>query len=127
MHEATLLAQLLAQQENGEPYRFVDLAFPIKDSSGKLLGVLGGHLNWDSANQLIMDVEANDGNTDARLSIVSKDGVALIGPDKGTTRFTAAQLADILKAGRGTFAESRAGSVCLPRSMSDRVTANIWD
>ena len=37
-----LLAQLLTQQENGEPYRFVDLAFPIKDSSGKLLGVLGG-------------------------------------------------------------------------------------
>ena len=104
-----LLAQLLTQQENGEPYRFVDLAFPIKDSSGKLLGVLGGHLNWDWASQLIMDVEANDGNTDTRLSIVSKDGVALIGPDKGTTRFSGAQLADILKAGRGTFTEISGG------------------
>ena len=30
VHEATLLAQLLTQQENGEPYRFVDLAFPIR-------------------------------------------------------------------------------------------------
>ena len=109
VHEAVLLASLLTQQENGEPYRFVDLAFPIRDSSGKLLGVLGGHLNWDWANQLIMDVEANDGNTDTRLSIVSKNGVALIGPNKGTSRFSDAQLADILKAGKGTITEISGG------------------
>jgi diguanylate cyclase (GGDEF)-like protein len=105
VHEATLLAQLLAQRENGEPYRFVDLAFPIKDSSGKLLGVLGGHLNWDWASQLIMDVEANDGNTDTRLSIVDKNGVALIGPDRGRARFSGEELASILKARKGAFAE----------------------
>jgi diguanylate cyclase (GGDEF)-like protein len=109
VREAVLLASLLAQRENGEPYRFVDLAFPIRDSSGKLLGVLGGHLNWDWASQLIMDVEANDGNTDTRLSIAGRNGVALIGPDKGTTRFGEAQLAGILKAGKGTFTEISGG------------------
>src|SRR5215470_6981236 len=33
VHEAVLLASLLGPPENGEPYRFVDLAFPVKDSS----------------------------------------------------------------------------------------------
>jgi diguanylate cyclase (GGDEF)-like protein len=96
---------LLGQRENGEPYRFVDLAFPIRDVSGKLLGVLGGHLNWDWASQLIADVEANDGNTDTRLSIIDKNGVALIGPNKGTTRFSGEQFAGILKARKGAFTE----------------------
>jgi diguanylate cyclase (GGDEF)-like protein len=109
VHEAVLLAQLLGQRENGESYRFVDLAFPVKDSSGKLLGVLGGHLNWDWAGQLIGDVEANDGETDTRLSIIDKNGVELIGPDKGTVRFSSEQLAGILKARKGAFAETSDG------------------
>ena len=109
VHEAVLLASLLAQRENGEPYRFVDLAFPIEDSSGKLLGVLGGHLNWDWASQLITDVEDNDGSADTTLSIVSKDGFSLIGPDKEKPRFSGAQLADILKAGKGAFTEISGG------------------
>jgi diguanylate cyclase (GGDEF)-like protein len=108
VHDAVLLSSLLAQRENNEPYRFVDLAFPIRDSSGKLLGVLGGHLDWEWASQLIRDVEANDG-TDTTLSIVSKGGVALVGPDKGTVRFSDAQLAEILKAGKGTFTETVGG------------------
>jgi diguanylate cyclase (GGDEF)-like protein len=106
VHEAVLLASLLAQRENNEPYRFVDLAFPVKDAGGKLLGVLGGHLNWDWASQLIGDVEANDGDTDTRLSIVDKNGVVLVGPDKGATRYNGEQLARILKARQGTFAET---------------------
>jgi diguanylate cyclase (GGDEF)-like protein len=105
VHEAVLLASLLGPPENGEPYRFVDLAFPVKDSSGKLLGVLGGHLNWDWASQLTRDVEANDGDTDTRLSIIDKNGVVLVGPDKGTTRYSGAQLADILKTRKGAFSE----------------------
>ena len=105
VHEAVLLAQLLAQRENGEPYRFVDLAFPVRDSSGKLLGVLGGHLNWDWASQLIKDVEANDGDTDTSLSIIDKNGIVLVGPDRGTARYSGAELANILKARKGAFSE----------------------
>ncbi len=105
VHEAVLLAQLLAQRENGEPYRFVDLAFPVRDSNGKLLGVLGGHLNWDWASQLIKDVEANDGDTDTSLSIIDKNGIVLVGPDRGTARYSGAELANILKARKGAFSE----------------------
>ena len=32
VHEAVLLASLLTQRTTGEPYRFVDLAFPVSDS-----------------------------------------------------------------------------------------------
>ena len=64
VHEAILLASLLTQRANNEPYRFVDIAVPVRDASGKLLGVLGGHLDWTWASNLIKDVEANDGNTD---------------------------------------------------------------
>lgn len=105
VRQAVLLAPLLEQRENGEPHHFVDIALPVKDSSGRIIGVLGGHLNWEWASQLIMDVEANDGNTDTRLSIVDKNGVALVGPDRGTTRYSGAQLEAILKARKGAFAE----------------------
>jgi len=76
VHEALLLASLLMQRANNEPYRFVDIAVPVRDAGGKLLGVLGGHLDWNWATSLIKDVEANDGNADATLSIISKDGMS---------------------------------------------------
>ena len=87
VHEAVLLSSLLTQRANDEPYRFVDIAVPVRDAAGKLLGVLGGHLNWDWAGNLIKDVEANDGNADSTLSIISKDGVVLLGPQKDTVKY----------------------------------------
>lgn len=108
VHEAVLLASLLGPQQSGEPYRFVDLAFPVRDASGKLLGVLGGHLNWNWAEQLIKDVEANDGD-DTRLSIIDKNGVVLVGPDKGAVRYSADKLAAMLKNRKGAFPEEANG------------------
>src|SRR6201996_6816070 len=80
VHEAILLSSLLAQRANNEPYRFVDLAMPVRDANGKLLGVLGGHLNFDWATNLISNVEANDGGTDTTLSMIDKKGTVLVGP-----------------------------------------------
>ncbi|MBR0711952.1 sensor domain-containing diguanylate cyclase [Bradyrhizobium liaoningense] len=109
VHEALLLASLLTQRANNEPYRFVDIAVPVRDAGGKLLGVLGGHLDWNWATSLIKDVEANDGNADATLSIISKGGMVLVGPQKETIRYDGDDLAGILKAGDGTFHETRDG------------------
>ncbi|MBS3648039.1 cache domain-containing protein [Pseudaminobacter sp. 19-2017] len=50
VHEAVLLAKLLPS-EGGEPRRFLDLAMPIKDSSGNIDGVLGLHLDSAWAEQ----------------------------------------------------------------------------
>ncbi|MCP1759047.1 sensor domain-containing diguanylate cyclase [Bradyrhizobium japonicum] len=113
VHEALLLASLLMQRANNEPYRFVDIAVPVRDAGGKLLGVLGGHLDWNWATSLIKDVEANDGNADATLSIISKDGMTLVGPQKETIRYSGDDLAAILKAGDGTFRETRDGQQML--------------
>lgn len=108
VHEAVLLASLLGPQQSGEPYRFVDLAFPVRDASGKLLGVLGGHLNWNWATQVIKDAEANDSD-DTRLSVIDKNGVVLVGPDQGTVRYSGEQLARILKDRKGAFPEQADG------------------
>ncbi|MBR0975202.1 MULTISPECIES: sensor domain-containing diguanylate cyclase [Bradyrhizobium] len=109
VHEAMLLASLLTQRANNEPYRFVDIAVPVRDASGRLLGVLGGHLDWNWASNLIKDVEANDGNTDTRLSILSKGGMVLVGPRQETIRYGGDELTGILKARDGTFRETTEG------------------
>ncbi|QIP05364.1 sensor domain-containing diguanylate cyclase [Bradyrhizobium symbiodeficiens] len=113
VHEAVLLSSLLTQRANNEPYRFVDIAVPVHDAGGKLLGVLGGHLDWNWASNLIKDVEANDGNTDTRLSILSKGGMVLLGPQKETIRYGGDELAAIVKAGIGTFREADDGQQML--------------
>jgi diguanylate cyclase (GGDEF)-like protein len=113
VHEASMLSSLLAQRANDEPYRFVDLAVPVRDSNGKLLGVLGGHLNWDWASDLISDAKANDGSTDTTLSIIDKNGTVLVGPEKDTARFSGDQLAGVLAAGNGRFKETSGNPAAL--------------
>jgi len=113
VHEAVLLSSLLTQRANNEPYRFVDIAVPVRDASGKVLGVLGGHLDWNWAANLIRDVEANDGSADATLSIISKGGMVLVGPHKETIRYEGEELARILKVGVGTFRETADGEQAL--------------
>ncbi len=80
VHEAVKLAKLLPGV-NGEPRRFVDVAFPYADMSGKLAGVLGVHLSWqwaqDVERSIIAPVEAR-GRVQAL--IVSREGAVLLGP-----------------------------------------------
>jgi PAS domain S-box-containing protein len=80
VHEAVKLAKLLPGA-NGEPRRFVDVAFPYADLRGKTAGVLGVHLSWqwarDVERSIIAPVEAR-GRVQAL--IVSREGVVLLGP-----------------------------------------------
>jgi diguanylate cyclase (GGDEF)-like protein len=105
VHEAALLSSLLAKRADGEPYRFVDIALPVRDASGNLLGVLGGHLNWDWARNIIANAEANDGNTDTTLSVLSKTGTVLLGPGTGSVRYAEKHLGNMLKTRVGSFSE----------------------
>ena len=80
VHEAVLLAKLLPK-ENGEPRRFVDVAFPYVDADGKTIGVLGVHLSWKWARAVERSViapVAARGKIDAL--IVGADGSVLLGP-----------------------------------------------
>ena len=80
VHEAVKLATLLPGV-NGEPRRFVDVAFPFTDLRGKTAGVLGVHMSWqwarDVERSIIAPVEAR-GRVQAL--IVSREGVVLLGP-----------------------------------------------
>lgn len=46
VHEAKLLAAMLPALPNGEPTRFIDFAAPIRDSEGRLRGVVAAHAHW---------------------------------------------------------------------------------
>lgn len=80
VHEAVLLAKLLPNPTN-EPKRFVDVAFPYRDTSGKLLGVLGVHLSWQWARDVersIIDPIAARRNIESM--ILDRAGTVLLGP-----------------------------------------------
>ncbi len=81
VHEAVLLAKLLPAPE-GEPRRFVDVAFPYMDTQGRPAGVLGVHLSWqwarDVERSIIAPVQARG---KVQALIVSTEGVVLLGPE----------------------------------------------
>lgn len=51
IHEAVLLAKLLPVQGD-EPLRLIDVASPIHDDHGVVIGVIGAHLSWQWAESL---------------------------------------------------------------------------
>lgn len=80
VHEAVLLAKLLPGT-GAEPKRFVDVAFPLQDKDGKVLGVLGAHLYWqwarDVEQSVILPVQAR---RKVEAMILGSDGTVLLGP-----------------------------------------------
>jgi PAS domain S-box-containing protein len=79
VHEALLLARLLPSQ--AEPWRFVDVAFPVPDDAGRPRGVLGAHLSWQWARDVersVMAGVAAQGRIEAL--IVDAGGRVILGP-----------------------------------------------
>ncbi|OWW20998.1 sensor histidine kinase [Noviherbaspirillum denitrificans] len=80
VHEAVLLAKLLPNPTS-EPKRFVDVAFPYEDKSGRVQGVLGVHLSWQWAREVEQSVmEPIAARRKVESMIVSTDGTVLLGP-----------------------------------------------
>jgi diguanylate cyclase (GGDEF)-like protein/PAS domain S-box-containing protein len=78
-HPAVLLEKKLPVMS--EPWRFVDIATPIIGPDGQLKGVLGVHLSWTWARELVKKLlnPAND-RYDVEIMIVREDGTVLLGP-----------------------------------------------
>ena len=78
-HPAVMLGKLLPAAR--DPWRFIDVAGPVLDEHGKLLGVLGVHLSWDwvrqRAQELIAPALREYG---AEIYVVRDDGTILLGP-----------------------------------------------
>ncbi|MCJ8143968.1 sensor domain-containing diguanylate cyclase [Ancylobacter sp. A5.8] len=81
VHDAKLLDGLLRTSPDQAPFRFVDVAVPVKDDAGRVVGVLGAHMSWGWADEVRANVLANDRSVlDAELWVLSRDGEVLIGP-----------------------------------------------
>jgi diguanylate cyclase (GGDEF)-like protein len=93
VHEALLPSRGLKPQP--EPMRVVDVAFPIIDADGAVVGVLGAHLNWQA---LVQDATSESG-----IVIASADGTVLSGADGGLSAVAPDGLARMRSAGRGAF------------------------
>lgn len=76
LHPALLLEPSLPGRA-GNPWRFIDLAAPVRDPQGRLIGVLGAHLSWDwliSHHQRFSDSLAR--NRHADIVVAGVDGLA---------------------------------------------------
>ena len=79
VHEAVLLSKLLPRQK--EPWRFVDVAFPVTDAAGAVRGVLGAHLSWQWAQDVERSMFAGIARRrQVEALIVDTAGKVLLGP-----------------------------------------------
>ncbi|MFN4275287.1 MAG: diguanylate cyclase [Ferrovibrio sp.] len=99
VHEAVLLAKLLGPRQDSEPFRFVDVAHPVYDASGRLLGVLGAHLSWDWAADVRRSVLKADAQK--QISILDAEGRVLLGDNIGETMLTPAVAQSLTQKGWG--------------------------
>ncbi len=114
VHEALLLAKLVGQPANAEPFRFVDVSTPVFDGAGKLAGVLGAHLSWTWAGEVRQALLANNGSgQDTDIWILSSDGKVLLGSRFGSTPFDPVRLKAMLASGRGVFQDDSAPDAVL--------------
>lgn len=58
VHEAQLLAGLLPPSPDNTPLRLLDFAAPIHDERGGVIGVLGAHIDWGWARDVITGVRS---------------------------------------------------------------------
>jgi diguanylate cyclase (GGDEF)-like protein len=80
--------------EGVEPFRLIEMGFPVWSPDGRMLGVLGAHLSWEWGEDLhnkIMQRMARSGLIE--LWLLSRDGSILIGGARGERPFSDVQLA----------------------------------
>jgi diguanylate cyclase (GGDEF)-like protein len=107
VHDAKLLAEMLGPQANGEPFRFVDVAVPVKSATGETLGVLGAHMSWTWASVVRETVlQQVDASLATEIWVLSSNGSALLGPEYGSMPFAQPTLDAINATGRMTFTDA---------------------
>ena len=113
VHEAKLLATLLEDDGTGEPFRFVDIAFPL-------------NVGWPDdrcprrSSELAMGehvararVAANAAPSETDIWVLSRDGVVLLGSELGSKPFSADRLAAMRDSRHGAFVDTTAAGAYL--------------
>lgn len=106
VHDAKLLDKLLRTSPDEAPFRFVDVAVPVFDSTGAPAGVVGAHLSWRWADEVRKTVLA-DHRIDLRpeLLVLSREGEVLIGGERAGI---GAQIAGLPRPAAGADANAAA-------------------
>lgn len=80
VHEAVLLAKLLPNP-TGEAMKFVDISLPVRDDSGRLVGVLAAHLSWSWADEVRKAIlKPIEDSRQVEFFVISRDRTILLGP-----------------------------------------------
>lgn len=96
VHEALLLAKMLGPRQDSEPFRFVDVAYPVRNAAGEVIGVLGAHLSWDWATEVRHSLQTGGSRSaEADVSILDSSGKVLLGRKINSVALTPQQLAAI--------------------------------
>ncbi|WP_375454390.1 diguanylate cyclase [uncultured Methylobacterium sp.] len=94
VHAAALLESKLAPYSDGTPFRFVDVAVPVGDVSGQIVGVLGAHLSWRWAEVLRQEVlSSRRAELKEDVVVLDRTGRVLLGSDLGATPYTPVEVA----------------------------------
>jgi len=79
LHEAKLLADLLPRASDQAVPRFVDVAAPVYDQNGALIGVLGAHLYWRWADEVVKSVlQPFAAHDDVEAIVLNREGDLLL-------------------------------------------------
>jgi diguanylate cyclase (GGDEF)-like protein len=94
VHAAALLQYLLAPNSGGTPFRFVDVAAPVTDASGRIIGVLGSHLSWGWADLVRREVlSSRSPELKEEIVVLDQAGRVLLGQELGASPYAAEDLA----------------------------------
>ncbi|MFC7475182.1 ATP-binding protein [Dankookia sp. GCM10030260] len=87
LHPAHLLQPHLPPGPDGEPERLVDLGAPLRDSAGRLRGVLGVQVAWSwIVARLEEDARPLPAEVPTRVRLLAADGTVLAAAQRGTPR-----------------------------------------
>lgn len=114
VHEAKPLATFLGPSPNNEPFRFVDVAAPVRDDTGRVVGVIGVHLSWAWADEIRQSILASQSRDSSKsVWILSGNGTMLLGPDIGSRPFADEQIRSMRQAKAGAFEDATAPEAML--------------
>tara|TARA_B100001105_G_scaffold88429_1_gene70213 strand:+ start:292 stop:2004 length:1713 start_codon:yes stop_codon:yes gene_type:complete len=81
VHKAKLLATLLPPATDGSPPRFIDFAAPLTDAQGRVVAVVGAHVNWDWGREVISLLRTGDARQmGVRVFVVDAGDQVILGP-----------------------------------------------
>ncbi|URI07186.1 diguanylate cyclase [Aquincola tertiaricarbonis] len=91
VHKAKLLAAMLAPSADGSPPRFIDFAAPLTDPQGRVVAVIGAHVNWDWGREVISLLRTGDARQQGvRVFVVDAEGQAILHPPDADRALTPA-------------------------------------